>query len=82
MDITNLTLSEVSGKLKHFVTIYFIDSTIVEEEGGLFNETVTLYGEEVRHLIPPEHNSRFRDDDAFQASSGFIRFKMKGYQLT
>ena len=81
MDVTRLTLSEISAKLIHFVKIYFIDSLLVDEEGGLFQECVTLHGEEVRHLIPPEHTSRFKDTDIFNAASGFIRFKSKGYQF-
>ena len=81
MDITSLTLAEISAKLKHYVTIYFIDSSIHEDENGLFQECVTLHHSECCHLIPKEHQSRFKDVDTFNAASGYIRFKSKGYQF-
>ena len=81
MEIAGLTLAEISGKIKHFVTIYLIDSSIEVPENGLFEESVVLHGEEVRHLIPPEHHSRFDDSHKFNAASGHIRFKSRGYQF-
>ena len=81
MEITGLTLSEISDKLKHYVTIYFIDSSIIEEEEGLFQESIALHVVECRHLIPSEHNSQFKDAEILNAASGFLRFKSKGYQF-
>lgn len=78
MEIKGLNLSEISEKLKPHVAGFFTDSKILDEEGGMFQESVTLYADEVRHLIPPEHNSRFKDTDKFGAASGYIRFETKG----
>jgi len=77
MDITNLTLLEISDMMKPHISNYFKDSKILDEAGGMFQETVMLYGEEVRHLIPAEYNKRVNDDDTFSASSGFIRVDTK-----
>ena len=68
MDIRNLTLPEILDKIKHHVKIYFNDWAIEEPEKGLFEESVILYGEECRHLIPKEHNHRFKDSDIFNAA--------------
>ena len=79
MDINGLRLDEISNKGKHYLSIYFIDSQVLEDENGLFAESVLLYGDEVNHLIPKEHCHRFNDDSQFMAASGFIRFGKKSY---
>ena len=70
MNIKDLTIREIDGKIRHYVTDYFKGSTITNYEGELFTENYTLEFDEIDVDLPQKH--LFYDTDNINNASGCI----------
>ena len=70
MNVTGLTMREISEKVKPCVTEYFKGSTVTNYDGELFQENYTLEYGEINVDLPQKH--LFNDTDQINNASGNI----------
>lgn len=83
MNIKNLTIREISEKIKPCINDYFKGSTITNYAGELFTENYTLQFDEISVDLPQKH--LFNDTDNINNASGCIYLanaseKHRGYE--
>ena len=70
MNITGLTIKEISEKMDCYVKDYFKGSTVTNYAGELFTENYTLEFDEINVDLPEKH--LFQDTDNINNASGCV----------
>ena len=83
MNIKDLTIKEISGKIESYVKDYFKDSRVTNYTGELFTENYTLQFDEIDVDLPQKH--LFQDTDQINNASGYVYLaniseEHKGYE--
>ena len=83
MNITGLTIKEISEKMDGYVKDYFKGSTVTNYAGELFTENYTLEFDEIGVDLPQKH--LFQDSDNINNASGYVYLndiseEHKGYE--
>ena len=74
MDITGLDILQISEKIYPYVTDYFKGCKLSDFKEWSF-ESYIFNLSELTHLIPAQHQHRFKDTDKFNGASGFLDFE-------
>ena len=69
MNISNLTLKEVSHRIREYLPSYLQK---YNEGESLFQESYSLQFDEINHNIPDKYHKYFNDEDCIQNASGII----------
>lgn len=81
IDIKGLNLVQVSNSLEEYIAEYFKYCKLSKSNRGKFEESYTLYFEEIKHLIPEEYHKLFKNGDKFNGASGYLKFKLKSKEI-